>query len=234
MNETNKAMGIANEKPITETAVMSVPAPEKAETEYTKRMKKQFGFLAPATLLYESFYAFCMFKNGSGVTFLFFMAGSLLYLCLCLSRLEISLKKGSSFYMAAMMLLAVSTFCTDDFKIINLNKTGIFLLMMSLLLKQFYDTSGWKLGKYLCSIIQLVCASIGEIYRPFADGAAYYKERGGKNNKTVWSALLGVVIAVPMLLLVAGLLSGADAVFRQMTNDFFEWIQPGNILHRRG
>lgn len=207
------------------------PVPCKEETEYTKRLKRQFGFFAPATLLYAAFYAFCMFKNSSGITFPFFVAGSLLYLCFCLSKLEISLKKGSIFYMIGMMLLAVSTFCTDDLKIINLNKTAIFLLMMSLLLQQFFNTAGWKLGKYLGSMALLVFGSLGEIGRPFADGAAYRREKGGKERKKVWSAILGAAIGVPLMLVVAGLLGSADALFRQMTDKFFDWIQPDNIFN---
>ena len=76
-------------------------------TVYTTRMKQNFRFFGPATFLYAVWYAFCMFHNGSGVTFPFFVAGSLFYLCFSLSKLEISLKKGSGFYMVSMMLLAV-------------------------------------------------------------------------------------------------------------------------------
>ena len=199
-------------------------------TKETQKMKENFGFFGLGTLIYAVFYAFCMFKNGSGITFPFFMAASLFFLCFSLAKLEITLKKGSAFYMISMMLLAVSTFCTDDARIINLNKTGIFLLMMSLLLKQFFDTSQWKLGKYLGSICVLIFACFGEIGRPFTDGAAYYKNNGRK-NKTLWYGILGVVLSVPLLLIVAALLSGADAVFRKMTNDFFNMIQPGNIFN---
>lgn len=205
--------------------------PPKRETEYTRRMKQNFGFFAPATFLYALLYAFCMFHNGSGITFPFFVAGSLLYLCFCLSKLGISLQKGSAFYMTGMMLLAVSTFCTDDGRIIAFNKTGIFLLMMSLLLHQFYDTSKWKLGKYLGSIIELVFCSLGELGRPFTDGAAYRKDKGGIQNRTLGYAMLGVVIAIPLLLVVTLLLSGADAVFRQMTSRFFDNVNFGNIFN---
>ncbi len=207
-----------------------VPNPAKQETEYTKRMKQNFGFFGPVTFLYAMLYAFCMFKNGSGITFPFFITGSLLYLCFCLSKLEISLKKGSAFYMVSMMLLAVSTFCTDDGKIIALNKTAIFFLMMSLLLYQFYNTSKWKLGKYLCSICDLVCCCFGEIPRPFTDSISYYKKKD-KKNKTLGYIVLGVVISVPLLVIVIALLSGADAVFRQITNTFFENISFGNIFN---
>lgn len=208
-----------------------VPAPVKKEdTEYTKRMKKNYGFFGPVTLLYAVFYAFCMFQNGSGVTFPFFMAGSLLYLCFCLSKLEISLRKNSLFYMVSMMLLAVSTFGTDDGRIIAFNKTGIFLLMMSLLLHQFYDTSKWRLGKYICSICELIFCCPGELLRPFADGRAHYKEQGSK-NRTLLYALLGGVIAIPVLTVVVALLASADAVFRDVTNTLFENINVSNIFN---
>lgn len=207
-------------------------APRKKEdTEHTRRMKQNFAFFGPVTFLYALFYAVCMFHNGSGITFPFFMSGSLLYLCFCLSKLEISLKKGSAFYMISMMLLAVSTFCTDDWRIIAFNKTGIFLLMMSLLLNQFCSTSNWNLGKYLCAICQLIFASIGELGRPFSDGASYYKERGDNRSKKIWHVVLGVIIAVPILMIVLVLLTSADAVFRYMTNRFLHHINMGNILN---
>lgn len=204
--------------------------PPKEDTPETKRMKENFKFFGLGTLIYACFYAFCMFKNDSGITFPFFMAGSLLFLCFTLAKLEITLRKGSAFYMVSMMLLAVSTFCTDDSKIIALNKTAIFLLMMSLLLNQFYDTNAWKLGKYLGSILELVILCLGEMGRPFSDGMNYYHTQG-KKNKTFWNGVLGVVIAVPLLLVVLGLLSAADALFRQITTDVLDFIQPENITN---
>ncbi|MCM1102264.1 MAG: DUF4173 domain-containing protein [Clostridium sp.] len=200
------------------------------ETEHTRRMKQNFRFFGPVTFLYAAFYAFCMFHNGSGVTFPFFMAGSLLYLCCSLSKLEISLKKGSVFYMIGMMLLAVSTFCTDDGRIIAFNKMGIFLLMMSLLLKQFFDTANWKLGKYLLAICELVFVSLGEIYRPFSDAVAYRKAQGRKSGKAGYVAL-GLLIAMPLLLIVLALLGSADVVFRNLTDIFWQNINLGNLCN---
>nr|MDE6016794.1 DUF4173 domain-containing protein [Acetatifactor sp.] len=208
-----------------------VPAPKKEDTPETKRMKESFAFFGPVTFCYALFYTFCMFKNGSGVTFPFFVAASLLYLCFSLSKLGLTLKKGSVFYMVSMMLLAVSTFCTDDWRIIAFNKTGIFLLMMSLLLHQFYDTAKWNLGKYLGSIFLMVFASIGELGRPFMDAARYFKKHEGRKNKNLWYVLLGIVIAAPLLLIVIALLSSADAVFRQMADRLLKGIRIGNICN---
>ena len=90
-------------------------------------MKEHFNFFGPVTFLYAVFYAFCMFHNGSGITFPFFLAGTLLYFVFSLSKLEITLKKGSAFYMISILLLGVSTFCTDGWAIIGLNKLAVFL-----------------------------------------------------------------------------------------------------------
>ena len=207
--------------------------PPAQDTEETKRMKEGFGFFGPVTLLYAAFYAFCMYRNGSGVTFPFFVAGSLLFLCFSLSKLETTLKRGSIFYMAAIVLLGVSTFCTDDGRLIFFNKLGIFLLMMSLLLKQFFDTSKWKLGKFLSGIFLLVFASFGEIGRPFTDFARYRKKREGDNtnSKKIGYFLLGLLIGVPILLVVLSMLASADAVFRQMTENILINIRLGNIMN---
>lgn len=215
----------------------AVPAPyavvqnKPKETPETGKLKANFGFFGTASFLYAVFYAFCMFHNGSGVTFPFFVAGSLLLLYLFLSKLEITLKSGSGFYMVSMLLLGISTFLTDDERIITFNKLGIFLLMMSLLLKQYFDTSKWKLGKYLGSIVQLVFMSIGELGRPFADCAFYRKNKADKGNKNVWYVIIGLVISLPLLLAVLLLLASADAVFREMTDRVLGNINFGNIMN---
>lgn len=189
--------------------------PESAE-ETPRNMRKKFSFFGPATMLYAAFYAFCMYRNGSGITFPFFLAGSFLYFFFSMKKLEITLKKGSVFYMGIMMLLAISTFCTDDGRIIALNKTGIFLLMTSLLLNQFYHTEKWGFGKYFLSFLTLLFYCIWELPRPISDGREYFKTHLRKDGKRVYYVLLGLVITVPIFVVVLALLSSADAVFRQV------------------
>ncbi len=204
---------------------------KRRETEETVKLKENYHFFGPASFCYAVFYTFCMFRNGSGVTYPFFVAGSLLLLCLSLSKLGTTLKKGSGFYMVGMMLLGISTFLTDDYRIIIFNKLGVFLLLMSLLLKQFFDTSGWNLGKYLGSIIQAVFMSIGELPRPIQDGAAYQKSRQERKSRTVGYVLIGLAISVPLLLLVLALLASADVVFLEMTVKIFGSINLPNITN---
>lgn len=205
----------------------NAPAPD---TEETRMLREGFGTIAPVTLAYAAFYAFCMYRNSSGVAFPFFVVGSLWFLRFSSARLGISFRKGSGFYMAAMVLLGVSAFCTDDGRIVFFNKLGILLLAMSLLLKQYFDTSGWKLGKYLVSICQLACCSLGELARPIADGALYVK--GGKllGDRRIWYAVLGLLIGAPLLLVMTGLLASADAIFGQMAEQFLEAADLAGLL----
>lgn len=219
--------------PVYSQPVGPTPVPQstkKPDTEQTKLMKENFQIFGLASFLYACLYAFCMYRNSSGVTYPFFIAGSLLYICFCFAKLGISLKKGSSFYMISMMLLAVSTFCTDDGRIINLNKLGIFLLTISFLLSAIYDTRKWNLGKYLGAICQTVFMAIGELVRPFGDARWYVKNKMDRKNSKLVYMLMGLVIALPILALVFSLLNSADAVFRNMTNRLLEHFHLENVL----
>ncbi len=218
---------IVTEKVMPATEQQNVTArgtEEAVKTEYSNVFQKHFGFFGGGALLYSCFYAFCMFRNPSGVTFPFFIAGSLLFFCFCIAKLGISLRKGSAFYMISLMLLAVSTFCTDDGRIITMNKWGIFLLMMSLLVHQFYDTAAWQLGKYAGSFLQIIFCSLGVLDRPFKDGNAYRKSfEKGKGSKAFY-AVVGFLVALPLFAVIFWLLLSADVVFREGSKKLFQGI----------
>lgn len=210
-----------------------VPVPQptkKPDTPETTKVKENFQIFGLASFLFACLYAFCMYRNSSGVTYPFFVAGGLLFICFCFAKLEISLKKGSAFYIVSMMLLAVSTFCTDDGRIIALNKWGIFLLAISLLLATLYDTKKWNLGKYLGAICQTLFMAIGELDRPFRDAHWYIKNKMKQANSRILYVLLGLVIALPIFMVVVPLLVSADVVFRNMTEHFLKHLRLENIL----
>lgn len=223
-------------EPVNQSEVGEVNKPVfVGNTIYTNRLKGNFGFFGVATLLYALLYGLCMFKNNSGVAYPFFVAGSLLYICLSLSKLEISLKKGALFQMICMMLLAVATFATDDGRIIFFNKLGIFLLAICLVLQQFYDTHKWGLGKFFAGILQSIGNMFGELPAPVRDAKEYFKTKKGKYNQKTVAAILGVVIMIPVLVVILSLLSSADVVFNEVTKEILEWLELenlGNIFFR--
>ena len=165
---------------------MNYPQPKvKPETEQTKNLKSNFRSLSIACFIYACFYAFCMYRNGSGITYPFFLAGSLWFYCYCMKKLGVSSKRGSIFYMSSILLLGISTFLTADPRIIFFNKTGVWLLTISFLLHRFYQVHNWTFGRYLGYMICTLFGSLGEIHRPFTDFAGYRKTRTKKSSGVV-------------------------------------------------
>ncbi|MBR6477522.1 MAG: hypothetical protein IKS85_03650 [Lachnospiraceae bacterium] len=60
------------------------------ETPETRKLKENYRFFGPVTALYAIFYVLCMFKNHSGITYPFFVAGSLFYFYYAMKRLELT------------------------------------------------------------------------------------------------------------------------------------------------
>ena len=203
------------------------PQPENL---YQKKVKENFHIYGIATFLYACLYALCMYRNSSGVSYPFFVAGSLFYICFCLAKLGISWKKEGAFYAISMMLLSISTFCTDDGRIIFFNKLGVFLLTISMLLSLIYDTQKWNLGKYLGSICMTCIMAIGELGAPFADAVWYCKNKLDKKNSKYLYVITGLVLTIPLFVIVFLLLTSADAVFRNMADTLLEGVKFGNIL----
>ena len=213
MNEENKVVVEQQQE------VMSKPL-----SLYDTCIKENFQIYGVASILYGIFYVFCMFKNDAGVTYPIFVVATIGYIVFVLQKLEMKLKKESRFYMIAMLLLGISTFCTDDERIILLNKSGVFLLTISMILGIVYDTSKWNLGKYLGSIIQVCMMAIGEVSTPFHDAAWYIKNKLGKKNSKYLYLLIGIGITIPVFIVVFVLLTSADAVFREWANHMVEDI----------
>lgn len=203
MNEENKV--VVEQQP----EMMSKPL-----NWYDTHIKENFHIYGVASILYGILYVFCMFKNDAGITYPIFVVATIGYIVFVLRKLEAKLKKESRFYMIAMVLLGISTFCTDDERIILLNKAGVFLLTICMILGIVYDTSKWNLGKYFGSIAKVCVMTVGEICTPFYDAAWYFKNKLGKKNSKYLYLIIGVAITIPIFVVVFVLLTSADAVFR--------------------
>lgn len=202
---------------------------QKPEEEKLSPMKEQFGIFGMATFLYAVLYLFCMYQNKSGITYPFFVAGSLYYFYYCLGKLGLTWKKGNLFYMISIGLLTVATVCTDDSVLHFFNKTGIFLLMITLLLSNLYDVDSWSFGKMVKAITTTITSAFCEIFTPFSHGKWYCKNRlSGRNSKVLY-VILGVVVAIPIFAVMAALLFSADAVFRDLGRNVLDVMNLENI-----
>ena len=143
------------------------------EERRTAVMRGNFPFFGWASAVYALFYTFCLYKNASGITYPFFVAGTLIYFGLCTRRSGVPLKKDSTFTVVSMLLLGVSVFLTDNLSIQLITKTGLFLLTISLMLHQYLDDSKWNFSKFLLAIGQCLLETVACLGRPFSDGAAW-------------------------------------------------------------
>ncbi len=197
---------------------------KEPESAYTKSLKKQFPFFGIGSMLYALFYAFCLYRNASGITYPFFVAGTLLFFFLSMKRLGVPCKKDSLFYMISIVLLGISNCTTNSPQLLFLNKCGIFLLAFILMLHTVYQDKEWNLPKYISALFQTIGSCLCCLFRPFSDMVFYFdaqkQERKAKNNYFV-SILIGIAITIPALFVITVLLASADAVFEAVLDRIF-------------
>ncbi len=76
----------------------------------------------------------------------------------------------------------------------------------------------------------LYIGAIGSIARPFGDGNDFARLREKKENGKAREILIGIAVAIPVVLLIGGLLMSADLVFSNMIAKVFEGIRiPANL-----
>ena len=201
-----------------------VAVQKKEDSVYTKRLKEHFPFFGIGSALYALFYTFCLYKNASGITYPFFVAGTLCYFFFSMRKLGVPYKKDSVFFIVSIVLLGISNCFTNSIPLLNLNKLGIFLLSFILMIHTIYMDQNWNFPKYLGALMEtigLVCACV---LRPFSDMVSYFDaQKQAKTGKKSYfiPALIGIVIAIPVLLFMTLLLASADVVFSDMLHNIF-------------
>lgn len=213
--QTLQNNNIQMEQPQMNAPQVNPPQIQRFETGYTKTLKAKFMFFAPLTLAYAIFYTFCMYKNAGGITFPFFIAGTAAYLYLCVTKLGATFKKSNYFLLACAVLISIATPLTGNRDFWFYNKAAIFILIVSVAVGQFYETTGWGFGKHFVSLVAQTFGSFSCILRPFTDAHGYNKEKPKSGSKTFLYVTLGVLIAIPLCVVIIALLSAADAVFRE-------------------
>ncbi len=199
-------------------------------TEQSRKIRENFHIFGLGTFALACFYTFCMYKNSAAVTYPLFVFAIIAYIRFCAKQLEIEVKKGTLFYEISALLLGISTFCTADYRIITMNKIGVFLLVIALVLYNVYDTTNWGFVKYISSIFKSVLMAIGELATPFRDAYFYCKNKMGKTSKTVLYVIVSVLVSIPVFCVVLGLLVSADAVFGEMTTNLLSHLSLNNMF----
>lgn len=191
-----------------------------------EQIKNHFSFFAPACALYALFYTFCLYKNASGITYPFFVAGTLCFFFLSMKKLGVPYKKDSLFYVISIILLGISNCCTTSTPLLRMNKLGIFLLSFILILHTVYQDSDWSFPKYIAAILRTIGSSFACLFSPFSDLISFFdakkQEKSDKKNYLFY-VLLGFAISIPILAVIIMLLSTADVVFGNIMKNIFSF-----------
>ena len=203
----------------TYTAGPAAAAVKREDSIYTKRLKEHFPLFGLGSALYALFYTFCLYKNASGITYPFFVIGTLCYFFFSMRKLGVPYKKDSIFYIVSLILLGISNCLTNSEPLLVMNKCGIFLLSFILMIHTVYADKDWNFPKYLGALLEMIGTVIACVFRPFSDMASYFDaQKQAKSGKKSYflPILIGVAITIPMLFVMTLLLAGADAVFSDM------------------
>lgn len=187
----------------------------------------QFKKLSISALIFALTYTFCMYHNKASITFPILMAvGIILLYSLSKNRKPFD-NKLSGFYNVAIMLISVSVFMTDDWKLIFMSKCVVFILYLCLATQLFFSDSNWQDMHYIKNIFYLIKESIGKGFFYFADKSAYkqqLKENGTERktkNENMGKIIKGLLISIPLLFIIVPLMMSADVVFLNMMENVF-------------
>ncbi len=186
----------------------------------------QFKKLSANALIFALIYTVCMYHNTASITFPIMMASGIALLY-SVSNRKLFDNKLSGFYLTVIMLISVSVFMTDDWKLIFMSKCVVFILYLCLATELFYNDADWQDMHYIKNIFKLIKESIGKGFCYFAD-RIIYKQESRKNtaeenfkNENAIKVIKGLLISIPLLLVIVPLMMSADVVFLNMMESIF-------------
>lgn len=166
-----------------------------------------------ACLLYTICFTFCLYRNIGGITMPIFVAATIGFVSYFIQLKGYTLKRDSIFVIVVMMLIGISSVFTGNSYTHVRNIIAEFLLLVSLLLHNFAEDDKWDVGKYCTEILNACFGAIGCLFKPFSEGNAYLKEHRKQKDGKAQYVILGIVIAIPCVLILGLLLGSADRVF---------------------
>lgn len=190
----------------------------------------RFQVLGIPTIIYSIVYGICLYKNLTGIMTPVFTIATVVYLWLVLPGLSADMASGKEKrkklipYFAGIVLLGISVFMTSDMFIIFWNYVGIIFLTMTALIRFFYDEADWGVWKYMLAMLEIAFAPLFHSHMFFSDRKSC-KVTGNtkiKINKNVKYVIIGIIAAIPFLIVVTFLLASADVIFFSVVNGVFD------------
>lgn len=192
-------------------------------TEQNEERIHIFEMLFLPSMIYACLYTVLLYKNYNSITMPIFVLATLGYCYYCLKKLHTVAMKTMIPYAGGMLLLGISTCCTDSLQLQIFNFLGILLLLLCMLLSQYCNVCNWTLTKYVTSFGNSILGTIECINDFLKDITCFFKARKNKRNTKIGYVLLGILISIPFLVVVILLFCTADAVFEDFVLNIFDF-----------
>ncbi len=175
--------------------------------------KTRFSVLFRPTFLYAVLFTFCMYDNAKGILVAVLGIATVVYCRLIDARQGHKRKADSLLYEVLFVLLALSCGLTDNNWIVFCNLVGMLFVLVVMMIHDHQNDDDWSLQKYAAELIRTAESVLGNIAGLVTD-IREENEQGKEGGRKAGSyILLGVLIAVPLLVVVIVLLCSADIVF---------------------
>lgn len=175
------------------------------------------------SMLIGLIFAVCMYNNPAGITFPIMVAVAVIALAGLTVGCKLKFCFTDVFYATACIVLGISIIFTQDMMFHIFTKTLILTLMVFYLIRKFYGVKNVGIYRGVMYIMCFFAGMIANIGAPFMEldvekGEAKKEKRASNRNLI----LLGILIAIPILIIVLSLLTSADVVFRRVLLNLFD------------
>ena len=186
-----------------------------------ERSALRFKVLGLPTIIYSIVYGICLYKNLTGIMTPVFTIATVVYLWFVLPGLSGDMTLGKEKlkklipYFTGIILLGISVFMTADIFLIVCNYVGIMLLTMAALIRFFCNEADWGVGKYILAMIETALMPLFNFHMFYSDRRSYRVLGNSKIkiHKNVKYVIIGIIFAIPFLVMVTIILGTADAFF---------------------
>lgn len=193
-------------------------------------IRENYKFFGGISILYGILFAFCMYKNLFGATFLIYAAATVYVLTLFTKKINLKIKKETKLYYIFIILCGLST-CITSNKVFQLfNWCFMIGLLVVSMLEQFFDESNWDIPSYVINSIILFFTTIGYSFLSIKETKKFIEKEEHRDTKKISFIVIGVIAALGSLLIILPLLVSSDRIFRKVFESLTSWISFEKIV----
>lgn len=195
--------------------------------EHLKTLKSNFPYFFWGSALFAVVYAICRYKNDRGITTPIIAVLTFVFFNMIFKKIGLQIKTKTYPYMAAVVALGISNFCSDDGFVVGMNFWVALLLFVTFIIRNAYDCSNWTFSKHIFSMLESTFGIIPHMFMQYYDKKDYDDTKGTDEKKKTGNKtniIIGVLISLCLLMVILPLLISADKFFGEAVGDFFSKI----------